>query len=121
MLDKARKDIKPIRKSGRTTIEKVLQELKKELQAVYGERLQRLILYGSYARSQGYEGSDIDVAVLLDDMISPGREIDRMVDLITDINLKYNVLISVYPVSATTLQKIRSPLLLNIRKEGITI
>jgi hypothetical protein len=41
-----------------------------------------------------------------------------MADLITDINLEYNVLISVYPVSAKDYAKTKSPLLMNIRKEG---
>jgi len=31
--------------------------------------------------------------------VIPGEEIDRMIAIITEINLKYGVLISVYPVS----------------------
>lgn len=108
-------------KSGIKSIEKVLQELKEELRRIYGERFLKLILYGSYARADMREGSDIDVVVLLDGEVSPAREIDKMLDVITDINLKYNVLISVFPVSEESLQKIRSPLILNIQKEGIVV
>lgn len=32
-------------------------------------------------------------------MKTPGKEIDRMIDIITDVNLKYNALVSVIPIS----------------------
>jgi uncharacterized protein len=109
------------RRTSDRQLQNILRELKKELLTIYGDRLKRLILYGSYARGEAWGGSDIDVAVLLDGKVSPGREIDRMLDVITDINLKYNMLISVYPVSEASLQTIRSPLLLNVQREGISI
>jgi len=109
------------RRASARQIQNILRELKKELRTIYGDKLKRLILYGSYARGEAWDGSDIDVAVLLDGKISPGREIDRMLDIITDINLKYNMLISVYPVSEAALRTIRSPLLLNVQREGISI
>ena len=109
------------RRASARQIQNILRELKKELLTIYGDKLKKLILYGSYARGEAWDGSDIDVAVLLDGKISPGREIDRMLDVITDINLKYNMLISVYPVSEAALRTIRSPLLLNVQREGISI
>jgi len=102
-------------------IENILQELKKELKNLYGGKLKKLILYGSYARNEAWKDSDIDVVVLLDGEVLPGREIERMIDIITDLNLKYNVLLSVYPTSEESLQKIKSPLLLNIQREGVVI
>ena len=102
-------------------IENILQELKKELKNIYGERLRKLILYGSYARNEAWKDSDIDIVVLLDSEVLPRKEIDRMIDIITDLNLKYNVLLSVYPTSEEALQKIKSPLLLNIQREGVPI
>ena len=109
------------RRTSDRQLQNILRELKKELLTIYGDRLKRLILYGSYARGEAWGGSDIDVAVLLDGKVSPGREIDRMLDVITDINLKYNMLISVYPVSEAALRTIKSPLLLNVQREGISI
>lgn len=79
------------REFGFRGIENILQELKKELKSLYGGRLKKLILYGSYARAEAGKDSDIDVVVvLLDGDVLPGREIDRMIDIITDLNLKYN-------------------------------
>ena len=80
-----------------------------------------LIIYGSHARDEAGKDSDIDVVVVLEGDVFLGREIDRMLDIITDLNLKYNVLISVYPASQKSLKKIKSPLFLNIQREGISI
>jgi hypothetical protein len=51
-----------------------------------------------WARGAATADSDIDLVVVLKGKISPGREIDRMIDCITDLNLKYDTLISVVPV-----------------------
>lgn len=102
-------------------IENILQELKKELKILYGRRLKKLILYGSYARTEAWKDSDIDVVVLLEGEVLPGKEIERMIDIITGLNLKYNALLSVYPTSEESLQKTKSPLLLNIQGDGVVI
>ena len=102
-------------------IEAILRQLKEELISIYGDRLRDLVLYGSWARNEGTEDSDIDVAVVLDGEVKPGREIDRLIDIITDLNLKHRVLISIYPVSARDFSTLRSPLLINVRREGVRI
>ena len=90
-----------------------------KLRELYGERLPGVILYGSYARGTQTQQSDIDVAVVLDGDVKPGLEIDRMIDVVTDLNLEYDTLISVYPVSASDYRSRQSPLLINLRREGI--
>lgn len=123
MREKRQKTCKvnPYGEFGIWGIENILQELKKELKNLYGERLKKLILYGSYARNEAWKDSDIDVVVLLDGEVLPGKEIERMIDIITDLNLKYNILLSVYPTSEESLQKTKSPLLLNIQREGLIV
>jgi len=93
--------------------------LQHKLRELYGVRLQGVILYGSYARGTQTQQSDIDVAVVLDGNVKPGLEIDRMIDVATDLNLEYDTLISVYPVSASDYRSRQSPLLINLRREGI--
>lgn len=101
-------------------IEPILKEFKRQIVELYGPRLKKVVLYGSYARGQANdEHSDIDLAVVLEGDVNPCREIDRMIDIITEINLEYNVLISIYPVSEKNYYSLNSPLLLNIRKEGV--
>ena len=100
-------------------IKPILEEFKTALRRLYGKRLKNIILYGSWARGMAKEHSDIDLVVILEGMVHPGKEIDRMIDIITDLQLKYNALISVYPVSEKKYMTVNSPLLLNIHKEGV--
>ena len=97
----------------------VLKEFKVKIQRLYGEKLKNIILYGSWARNEATTDSDIDLLVVLEGDVKPGEEIDRMIDIITDINLEHRVLISVYPVSARDYFTLKSPLLMNARREGV--
>lgn len=101
------------------SIEPILNEFKLRIEPLYGDQLKQLVLFGSWARNQATEDSDIDVVVVLDKPVKAGQEIDRMIDVITDINLDYGVLLSVYPVSMQDYANRNSPLLINVRKEGI--
>ncbi|MEW5759419.1 MAG: nucleotidyltransferase domain-containing protein [Candidatus Thermoplasmatota archaeon] len=100
-------------------ISKIIGEFRAEIKKLYGKRLKNIILYGSWARGDAAEDSDIDMVVVLKGDVAPGKEIDRMIDIVTKINLKHKVLISVYPVSETNYLTLKSPLLMNIRREGI--
>lgn len=101
-------------------ISELLEEFKKEIEKLYRTRLKDIILYGSWARGDATKDSDIDVLIVLEGKVNPGKEIDRMIDIITELNFKYGELISVYPVSEEDYSTINSPLLINVRKEGVT-
>jgi len=100
-------------------IEHILKEFREKAEGLYGRRLKRIILYGSFARGQATQDSDIDLTVVLEGNVIAGEEIDRLIDVITDINLNHCVLLSVYPVSERDYNSVDSPLLLNIREEGV--
>ena len=99
----------------------IVAEFRKQLQELYGGRLKDLILYGSFARGTETEASDIDLAVVLEGEVNPADEIDRMIDVVTDLNLEHNVLISVYPVSEEDYSSVNSPILMNLRREGVSV
>ena len=103
------------------TLKDMLAEFKMRLEKLYGQDLKSIILYGSWARNEAADDSDVDLTVVLKGNISPGREIDRMIEIITDINLRYKTLIAVYPVSEENYLAVKSPLLLNIHREGISV
>lgn len=99
----------------------IINQFKTGAKTLYGERLKAVILYGSQARGEPTTESDIDLLVVLQGEIVPGREIERMLDLITDLNLEHTVLLSVLPMSESEYVEVNSPLLLNVRREGIVI
>ncbi|MBM4250118.1 MAG: nucleotidyltransferase domain-containing protein [Euryarchaeota archaeon] len=96
-----------------------LRRFKKGVRRIYGKRLRQVLLFGSWARKEAREDSDVDVAVVLSGPVRPGREIDRMIDLVTRVNLEHGVLMAVYPLSESDFRTLQSPLLMNIRKEGV--
>jgi predicted nucleotidyltransferase len=108
-------------KSTPQNISPILQELRQSLMNFYGDRFSNLILFGSQARHESTADSDIDILLILKGEISPGDEILRLSVLKTDLNLKYNELISILPVSETDYKSRPTPLLENIRREGILL
>ena len=102
-------------------LQDLLTELDTRLRALYGKRLERLVLFGSQARGDAEPGSDIDVLVVLRGIVTPSREIARTGEVCTELSLKYNVVVSCLFVSARRFSREKSPLLLNVRKEGVAI
>lgn len=100
----------------------ILNELKEAMQAHYGSRLVDLLLYGSQARGEAKRHSDIDVMVILTGDVDPWVEIERAGTISADISLKHDVVIScIYiPISRYTNDK-SSPLLKNVRREGVKV
>ena len=102
-------------------LKSILSEVKQELKNLYKDELVDIILYGSYARGDYNQNSDIDLLVVLKSIETVGTEIDKIVDAIYDINLKYNTLISIVPITYKDYKSINSPLLLNVRQEGVLV
>ncbi len=100
---------------------KILKDFKVRLQNLYRDKFSSLILYGSFARGEYNEDSDIDLAIVLKGDISPFKEIDRMSEMTYDFVLKYDILISIHPVSEEYYLLMKTPFLMNIREEGIQI
>ncbi len=75
-------------------ISNLLSELKSGLAMIYGERLKRVYLYGSYARGDEDKESDFDILVVLEDFERYVREVDRTGQLAADLLLKYGISIS---------------------------
>ncbi len=98
-----------------------LRELKEELSRLYGRRLRGVYLYGSYSRGDYDRGSDVDVAVILRGELDVAKEIDRMGAIASDLSLRYGVTISLLPLSEAWWHERRSPLLENLRREGVPV
>ena len=102
-------------------VRKTLRELQRALHQVYGAGAPIAIVYGSQARRNANAASDIDVLLIYPGEIRPGREIQRLRDVLARINLRYGELITVLPVSEKHYQVGNTPFWVNIRKEGVSI
>ena len=80
------------------------------------------MLYGAVARHEETEDSDVDVLVVLSDKtISHGDEIFRMGAAGVASLLEYDELISVVPMTRSDFLYRDSPLLRNVRREGLLV
>jgi predicted nucleotidyltransferase len=102
-------------------LQTILVALKKGLQKLYGPRLKGLVLYGSYARGEASLDSDIDVAVVLDGYGDVWTEIRCYGGLVQRLCLRFNVLIALFVVGEAEWSSRQSPILINIRQEGVPL
>jgi predicted nucleotidyltransferase len=98
----------------------LLRRLDRELRSLYGkERYGGLILYGSYARGEANEGSDVDLLVLLEGEVDPVRELIRMEDVKWALSLESGYALSVLAVGVEAYHSSEEPFLWSARTEGI--
>lgn len=103
-------------------VEHIAREYKQALQNLYGNQLDKLILFGSHARGDFHEESDIDFAVVLADAsMRASDEIIKTSPISLEVGLKYSVCISPLLVSSQTLHSSMQGVYREIRKEGIEI
>lgn len=100
-------------------IKTILDEVKKCLKGIYGDKLKGIILHGSYARGDFTDGSDIDLIILLEDMKDLLAEREKYFNEIWKLDLKYDTVISLLPFKEDEYRKRRLPVILNAKREGI--
>jgi predicted nucleotidyltransferase len=98
----------------------VLLRFRTALDAMYGERLERAVLFGSRARGDARRESDYDVAVFLRDMADWGAELYRLADLSTEILDETGEFVHAMPYRAGSYAD-RTPLMLGIRTDGVDL
>ena len=102
-------------------IKSILAELKERFQELYGERLVQMVLYGSQARGDAEDGSDIDVLIVLKDEVNPSSELQNAGDTIYDISYRHDVVVSCVFVSEERYARGEGPLIRNVRREGLSV
>ncbi|GAB3511710.1 nucleotidyltransferase domain-containing protein [Spirosoma knui] len=103
-------------------IEPIVREFKSALQARYGKRLRDVVLYGSYARGDHDDESDIDLMMVLnDEKVDTIAEVFALSDLTMEFIHTYGKAVSVLPVAATRFFSSFMPVYQNARQEGVFV
>jgi predicted nucleotidyltransferase len=102
-------------------LDEVLRELKRELEALYGERLKGLYLFGSYARGDAEPDSDVDVAVVLDEVESAVAEIMRMSEIGSRLSLAADRTIAKLPIRETDWRGKSTVFMRNLRRDAVAV
>lgn len=84
-------------------VERALQRFQASLQQKFGHRLRELVLFGSQARGDAHEDSDVDVLVVVDELTDDERR--AAIDLAYDANAaERDIWVGVSPIVYSTAQ-----------------
>ncbi len=100
-------------------ISSILTRIKRYAEKIEG--VKKVILYGSYARGEADEHSDIDILIVVEDSADAKKIEEKMNDLLFDILLEEKKLVSLLVVKESLFENYRAPLFLNIKEEGIVL
>lgn len=95
----------------------ILTRIREALDALYGERLERVVLFGSRARGEANADSDYDVAVFLDALSDRWAELDRLAALRVRLIDETGAFFDIKPYRAGAWRD-RTPLMHEVRREG---
>lgn len=107
-----------------TDIKNIMDEYVEAVKDIYGSNLQRIILYGSYARGEATESSDIDIMILVSlDDLSIKNYSDKLSDITFDINLDNDLMIMPIVKNEEHFNKWIGayPFYRNVEKEGVSL
>ncbi|WAM33029.1 nucleotidyltransferase domain-containing protein [Caldicellulosiruptor morganii] len=102
----------------------IINEVVEELKGLYGDKLKKIVLYGSYAKGTQNEESDIDIAVLVDEDEQVLKDYEnKLVEIISEIGYKSLKLISIVDISYQRYMQFKEilPYYKNIENEGIVL
>ena len=105
---------------GRPTDDPVLKRFRAALDELYGDRIERVVLYGSRARGDHRPDSDYDVAVFIKNLGSFYEENHRLAVITTDILLDTGADISAIPLRAGAYRD-RTGFMHELREDGIDL
>jgi uncharacterized protein len=106
--------------TGKPQNDPVLMRFRAAVSEIYGDRLERVVLFGSRARGDAKPDSDYDVAVFLRDMADRFAEMNRLADLSTQILDEAGAFIHAMPYRAGSYED-RTSVMREIRREGVDL
>lgn len=102
--------------------QKALLELKERLERLLGDSLVRMVLFGSKARGDYDDESDIDIAFIVSNLSRNLK--NRILDIVVEIELKYLTPVSTLVLAQEQFERLRERerrIALDIEREGIPL
>ncbi|MDR0862998.1 MAG: nucleotidyltransferase domain-containing protein [Oscillospiraceae bacterium] len=107
-----------------SVLNEISRQVVEEAKLVLGDKLEKVILYGSYARGDFDEESDIDIMILADIPAEDAwRYNSRIISKTSMLGLEHDVLISPYVKDCATFYKWLDvvPFYQNVMKDGVVL
>lgn len=102
------------------TDDPILTRVRDALTTMYGDNLDRIVLFGSRARGDAREDSDYDVAVFLKNLVDRAAERRRLGELRYDVMVETGQFLDIKAFAAETYQE-RIPLMWEVHKDGLPL
>ena len=105
-------------------IEDIVYRFAQMMKLIFGSKLEKVIVYGSYARGNYRKNSDVDVMMLVD---LPENEIKKMENTVYDVafDIEMETGVDISPVIKSRQQfeywVDTLPYYRNVREEGVTV
>lgn len=98
----------------------VLRRFRAAVTELYGDRVERVVLYGSRARGDARSDSDYDVVVFLRDMPDRAEEMTRIAEMETDILYDTGAVINALPLPVDAYRE-RTGFMSELRRDGLDL
>ncbi|MBE5824324.1 MAG: nucleotidyltransferase domain-containing protein [Butyrivibrio sp.] len=105
-------------------MEKLYKDIYRSMVIIFGKNMDRVVLYGSYARGDFDEESDIDIAVIANETDQELQKHHKaMVKESSRFMREYDKLVSIHSIPLERFNRFKNayPYYQNIEKEGITL
>jgi predicted nucleotidyltransferase len=102
----------------------IMNELVINCRILFGNKLSDIILYGSYARGDYNEYSDVDVMILLEmDRVEAKKSLGRICEIASEIDIKHDVFLSPIIRSIYDFNKLKKlpGFYNNVMREGVSV
>jgi len=98
---------------------RLVREFRDRIAPLYGDRLKAVYLYGSFARDEAHEDSDIDLAVILAGPVSDWEEGKRTIAIVSELSLRENRVLVPFFFSEEEYEAAPEQLHRSIQREGV--
>jgi len=109
---------------SQTTLNQITDRVVREVRDNFGDKLDKVILYGSYARGDNVDESDIDIMALVDMSPEDANRFDMQMTRFTDyLGMEYDLIVSLLVKDCETFYKFlpADPFYQNVMRDGVML
>ena len=109
---------------NKSTLNQITNRVVQEVKENFGSNLDKIILYGSYARGDNDGDSDIDIMALVDVSPEDANRFDMQLTSFTSrLGLEFDVVVSLFVKDCNTFYKYLhiEPFYQNVMKDGVVL